>query len=109
MMIRFIPSMKHYGKMALSMKNEELNITSAPQLVEAIRDGYIPIISWADTKPFLYEMMYQVIDNSSKYSYSACLGIIDAISNYYFSVADFMESDAIMAFHKFLKTGILEF
>ena len=108
MMIRFIPSMKHYGKMALEMPNEELNITSAPQLVEAIRDGYIPIISWADTKPFLYEMANRAAV-SGLFPYSACLGIIDAISNYYFSVADFMESDAIMAFHKFLKTGILEF
>lgn len=31
MMIRFIPSMKHYGKNALTMSNEELDITSASQ------------------------------------------------------------------------------
>lgn len=109
MMIRFIPSASHYGKTALSMKNEELNITSVSQLVEYIQNGYIPIISWADTKCYLYEMMYNVIDNSFKYSYSVCLGIIDTIGNYYFSVADFMECDAIMVFHRFLKTGILEF
>lgn len=109
MIIRFIPSVKHYGKMALAMRDEELNITSASQLVECIRDGYIPIISWSDTKLFLYEMMYQVIDNSSKYSYSVCLGIIDAIANRYFTVADYMEGDAIITFHRFLKTGILEF
>lgn len=109
MIIRFIPSVKHYGKMALAMRDEELNITSAPQLVECIRDGYIPIISWANTKCYLYEMMYQVIDNSNKYTYSQCTGIINAISNYYFSVGDFMESDAIMTFHRFLKTGVLEF
>lgn len=108
MMIRFIPSMKHYGKMALGMPNEELNITAASQLVECIRDGYIPIISWADTKPFLYEMAFRA-DENGIFPYSVCTGIIDAIANRYFAVADYMEGDAIITFHRFLKTGILEF
>ena len=108
MMIRFIPSMKHYGKMALGMPNEELNITAASQLVECIRDGYIPIISWSDTKPFLYEMANRAAA-SGLFPYSACIGVIDAISNRYFAVADYMEGDAIMTLYRFLKTGILEF
>lgn len=109
MKIYFFPSVKHYGKAALEMSNVTVNIETANQLVECIRDGYIPIINWADTELFLYEMMYQIIDNSFKYSYRECTGIIEAISAYYFSKADFFESDAIMAFHRFLKSGILDF
>lgn len=109
MKIKFIPSVKHYGKASMEMSDVTLNIESANQLVECIRDGYIPIMSWADTKCYLYEMMYNVIDNSFKYSYRECTGIIDTISNYYFSKADFFESDAIMTFYRFLKSGVLNF
>lgn len=89
MMIRFIPSMKHYGKNALIMSNEELDITSASQLVECIRDGYIPVIPWMDTKIFLYEMMYQEVDNGL-YPYKLCIEIIDSIAKNYFSRTDYM-------------------
>lgn len=109
MKIKFIPSFKHYGKAAMEMSDVIVNIETANQLIECIRDGYIPIINWADTELFLYEMMYQIIDNSNKYSYRECTGIIDAITNYYFSKADFFESDAIMTFHRFLQSGILDF
>lgn len=109
MTIKFIPSFKHYCKAAVSMSDVAVNIVTANQLIECIRDGYIPIISWADTKCYLYEMMYNVIDNSFKYTYSQCTGIIDAIGNYYFSKSDFFESDAIMVFHRFLKSGVLDF
>ncbi|MCI6676058.1 MAG: hypothetical protein MSG78_04000 [Clostridiales bacterium] len=109
MKIRFFASTKKYGKSAIAMPDVTLNIETANQLVECIRDGYIPIISWADTKCYLYEMMYNVIDNSFKYTYSQCTGIIDAIGNYYFSKADFFESDAIMVFHRFLQSGVLNF
>lgn len=109
MKIRFFASTKKYGKAAIEMPDVTLNIKTANQLVECIRDGYIPIISWADTKCYLYEMMYNVIDNSFKYTYSQCTGIIDAIGNYYFSKADFFESDAIMVFHRFLQSGVLNF
>ena len=55
------------------------------------------------------EMMYNVIDNSFKYSYYECMGIIESITSYYFSKADFYEADAIMSFHRFLKSGVLNF
>ena len=109
MKIKFIPNVKHYGKVAMEMSDVTLNIETANQLVECIRDGYIPIISWVDTKCYLYEMMYNVIDNSFKYTYSQCTGIINAIGSYYFSKADFFESDAIMTFHRFLQSGVLNF
>lgn len=109
MKIKFIPSFKHYGKAVMKMSDVTLNIESANQLVNCIRDGYIPIISWDDTKCYLYEMMYNVIDNSFKYSYYECMGIIESITSYYFTKADFFESDAIMVFHRFLKSGVLDF
>lgn len=109
MKIKFIPFFKHYGKAAMEMSDVTLNIETVNQLVECIRNEYIPIISWTDTKCYLYEMMYNVIDNSNKYTYSQCTGIIDAIGGYYFSKADFFESDAIMTFHRFLKSGVLDF
>lgn len=109
MTIKFISSFKHYGKAAIEMSDVTLNIETVNQLIECIRDGCIPIISWSDTKSFLYEMMYNVIDNSNKYSYRECMGIIDAITNYYFTAKDFYESDAIMVFHRFLQSGVLNF
>ena len=109
MLINLFPSTRKYGKAALEMPDYIKEIETASQLVECIRDGYIPVLSWSDTEPFLYEMMYNVIDNSNKYSYRECMGIIDAITNYYFSVADFFESDAIMVFYRFLKSGVLNF
>lgn len=109
MKIRFFASTKKYGKAAIEMPDVTLNIETVNQLIECIRDGYIPVISWADTKCYLYEMMYNVIDNSNKYSYRECMGIIDAITNYYFTAKNFYESDAIMVFHRFLQSGVLNF
>ena len=109
MKIRFFASTKKYGKAAIEMPDVTLNIETINQLIECIRDGYIPVISWADTKCYLYEMMYNVIDNSNKYSYRECMGIIDAITNYYFTAKNFYESDAIMVFHRFLQSGVLNF
>ena len=107
--IKFIPSTKKYGKAALNMPDVTLNIETVNQLIECIRDGYIPIINWTETKEFLFEMMYNIIDNSFKFTYQQCIGIIDAIGGYYFATADFLESDAIMTFHRFLKSGVLNF
>ena len=109
MKIRLIPSARKYGKASINMPEIDANIDTSNQMIECIRDGYIPVISWSDTKSFLYEMMYNVIDNSFKYSYHECMGIIDAITNYYFTAKNFYESDAIMVFHRFLQSGILNF
>lgn len=109
MKIRLIPSARKYGKAFINMPEINVNIETVNQLIESIRDGYIPVISWSDTKSFLYEMMYNVIDHSFKYSYRECMGVIEAITNYYFSTKDFYESDAIMTFKRFLETGILNF
>lgn len=111
MTIKFFASTKKYGKAAISMPDITVNIETVNQLIECIRDGYIPVINWTETKEFLFEMMYKynIIDNSFKYSYSQLIGIIDAIGNYYFATADFLEYDAIMTFHRFLKSGVLNF
>lgn len=109
MLINLFPSAQKYGKSALEMPDYIKEIESANQLIECIRDGYIPVLTWNDTKSFLYEMMYNVIDNNSKYSYRECMGIIDVITNYYFVAKNFYESDAIMVFHRFLQSGVLNF
>ena len=109
MLIRLFPSTRKYGKASINMPEIDVNINTSNQMIECIRDGYIPVISWTDTKSFLYEMMYNVIDNSNKYSYRECMGIINAITNYYFTAKDFYESDAIMVFYRFLKSGVLDF
>lgn len=109
MLIRLIPSTRKYGKASINMPEIDVNINISNQMIECIRDGYIPVISWSDTKSFLYEMMYNAIDNNNKYSYRECMGIIDAITNYYFITKDFYESDAIMVFHRFLQSGVLNF
>lgn len=109
MEIKFIPNEKHYGKAATAMSNVTLNIETVNQLIECIRDGYIPCISWTDTKLILFKITFKMIDDSMKYTCVQCTNIIEEIEKYYLSKSDFYTSDAIMVFKRFLETGVLSF
>lgn len=109
MKIRFFASTKKYGKAAITMSDVTVDIYNFKPLIECIRDGFIPCISWSDTRYYLYEMLYNELDNNNRYTYDQLTGIINAIANYYFEIADYLECDALITFHNFLKKGILKF
>lgn len=109
MNIKFFANPKKYGKMASQMPIVTVNIDNYKPLIECIRDGFIPCISWVDTKRYLYEMMYNELDNNNRYTYQQLIGIIDVIENYYFTSADYFESDALMTLYNFFKKDVLSF
>jgi hypothetical protein len=53
--------------------------------------------------------MYSEAKKQNKYNFPACVGIINAIMNYYMISTNFYFNDCINTFQRFLNTGILNF
>lgn len=109
MEITLIPSTRKYGLAAFEMQEVDADIKTAGQLIECIRDGYIPAISWTETESFLFEMACNAIEHDNRHTYAQCRDIISRITIHYFNNKDFLSSDAIMVFKNFLEIGILNF
>lgn len=57
-----------------------------------------------------YEVRQTMISaaHKSKYGFTACEGVINAIMNYYMITSDFYFSDCITVFNRFLTSGVLQ-
>lgn len=88
------------GIKSQEMPDQKIEISRVGQLIECIRDGYIPCINYTEMTDFLYEMM------NGNFAYK---GIVEAIQNHYFYDEFFMEYQGIMVFKRFLETGVLSF
>ncbi len=112
MKIRFYANEKKYGAKAAEMKHINLDIKTVAQLIETIRDGFIPSIDENKMQRFLLNMAYKELDKSTcKFSYRTCTDIIDMLMVAYKTshVYKLHPEHVLMIFHDFLKTGCIDF
>lgn len=112
MKIKFYANEKKYGTKAVNIKPINLNITTVSQIIEAIRDGFIPMMNPIKTQGFMLEMMYRELDKGNKkINYDICISVIETIMRAYNTsrIYDIHPEHALMIFHEFLKTGCIDF
>lgn len=112
MKIRFYANEKKYGTKAVNMRPVNLEITSVSQVLEAIRDGFIPYMNPVKMQGFLFEMAYRELDKGNKkVTYDICTSVIETIMRAYNEsrIYDIHPEHALMIFHEFLKTGVIDF
>lgn len=114
MKIRFYANEKKYGKKAVNIKPINLEITSVKQVIEAIRDGFIPIMNETKMQEFLMEMAYRELDKGTcKFSYRTCTDIINmlviAYEKSHMYNYNLYSEHVLMLFNSFLKTGVIDF
>lgn len=112
MRIKFYANEKKYGTKAVNMKPINLEITSVSQVLEAIRDGFIPNINETKMQEFIFEMAYRELDKGiCKFTYRTCTDIINMLVIAYNTshTYDLHPEHVLMIFHEFLKTGIIDF
>lgn len=112
MKIRFYANEKKYGTKAVNMKPINLEITSVKQVIEAIRDGFIPSIDETKMQEFLMEMAYRKLDKGTcKFSYRTCTDIINMLVIAYKTshMYKLHPEHVLMLFDGFLKTGCIDF
>ena len=112
MKIRFYANEKKYGTKAVNMKPINLEIITVSQVIEMIRDGFIPYMNPVKMQDFLFEMAYRELDKSTcKFTYRTCTDIINMLVIAYNTscIYDLHPEHVLMIFHEFLKTGVIDF
>lgn len=110
--IKFYANKKKYGSEAVNMKPVNLEITSVAQVIEAIRDGFIPSINETKMQEFLMEMAYRELDEGTcKFTYRTCTDIINMLVISYKTkhMCNLYPEHILMLFNGFLKTGTIDF
>lgn len=112
MKIRFYANEKKYGTKVVNMRPINLEITTVSQVIEVIRDGFIPCMNSVKMQGFLFEMAYRELDKrDKKVTYDICISVIETIMRAYDEsrIYDLHPEHALMIFHEFLKTGCIDF